>query len=103
MFDYYDTLITPEEVADMLNCGMNTTYWKSMENSKESSTRIYCAGSSYESCWMVIRKKPTWNDCSMWVFCCLKIMLDNEVYIKIILVLMLDNVWRGKKVKFNLY
>ena len=42
------------------------------------------------------------ND-SMWVFCCLKIMLDNEVYIKIILVLMLDNVWRGKKVKFNLY
>lgn len=26
MFDYYDTLITPEEVADMLNCGMNTTY-----------------------------------------------------------------------------
>ena len=73
MFDYYDTLITPEEVADMLNCGMNTTYkllktgknqgdanWKSMENSKESSTRIYCAGSSYESCWMVIRKMPTW-------------------------------------------
>ena len=79
MFDYYDTLITPEEVADMLNCGMNTIYkyilvllsfedrknqgdanWKSMENSKESSTRIYCAGSSYESCWMVIRKIPTW-------------------------------------------
>ena len=26
MFDYYDTLITPEEVADMLGCGMNTTY-----------------------------------------------------------------------------
>ena len=26
MFDYYDTLITPEEVADMLSCGMNTTY-----------------------------------------------------------------------------
>ena len=23
MFDYYDTLITPEEVADMLNCGMS--------------------------------------------------------------------------------
>lgn len=22
MFDYYDTLITPEEVADMLNCGI---------------------------------------------------------------------------------
>ena len=50
-----------------------------------------------------MRKKPTRNDYSMWVFCCLKIMLDNEVYIKIILVLMLDNVWRGKKVKFNLY
>ena len=26
MFDCYDTLITPEEVADMLGCGMNTTY-----------------------------------------------------------------------------
>ena len=26
MFDYYDTLITPEEVADMLGCGINTTY-----------------------------------------------------------------------------
>lgn len=24
MFDCYDTLITPEEVADMLGCGMNT-------------------------------------------------------------------------------
>ena len=23
MFDCYDTLITPEEVADMLGCGMN--------------------------------------------------------------------------------
>ncbi len=73
MFDYYDTLITPEEVADMLGCGMNTTYKllkseknksyedrSSLENSKGSSTRIYCAGSSYESCWMVIRKMPTW-------------------------------------------
>lgn len=28
MFDCYDTLITPEEVADMLGCGMNTTYNK---------------------------------------------------------------------------
>lgn len=26
MYDYYDTLITPEELAEMLNCGMNTTY-----------------------------------------------------------------------------
>lgn len=26
MFDCYDTLITPEEVADTLGCGMNTTY-----------------------------------------------------------------------------
>ena len=26
MRDYYDTLITPENVADMLGCGMNTTY-----------------------------------------------------------------------------
>jgi len=32
-----------------------------MENSKESSARIYCAGSSYESCWMAIRKMPTWR------------------------------------------
>ena len=84
MFDYYDTLITPEEESN--------ANWKSMENSKESGTRIYCAGSSYKSCWMVIGKMPTWNDCSMWVFCCLKIMFDNELYIKIIFVLMLDNV-----------
>ena len=100
MFDYYDTLITPEEVADMLNCGMNTTY-KLLKTGKIkamrigrvwSGTRIYCAGSSYKSCWMVIGKMPTWNDCSMWVFCCLKIMFDNELYIKIIFVLMLDNV-----------
>ena len=72
MFDYYDTLITPEEVADMLNCGMNTTYKllktgkiKAMrigrENSKESGTGIYYAGSSHESYGMVIRKMPTWK------------------------------------------
>ena len=30
MFDYYDTLITPEEVADMLNCGMKTGKIKAM-------------------------------------------------------------------------
>lgn len=26
MYDYYDTLITPKELAEMLNCGMNTAY-----------------------------------------------------------------------------
>ena len=26
MFEYYDLLITPEEAADMLGCGMNTMY-----------------------------------------------------------------------------
>ena len=26
MFDYYDVLITPEDVANILGCGMNTTY-----------------------------------------------------------------------------
>ena len=25
-FEYYDLLITPEEAADMLGCGMNTIY-----------------------------------------------------------------------------
>lgn len=25
MFDYYDVLITPEDVANILGCGMNTT------------------------------------------------------------------------------
>lgn len=39
MFDYYDTLITPEEVADMLNCGMNTTY-KLLKTGKIKAMRI---------------------------------------------------------------
>ena len=39
MFDYYDTLITPEEVADMLNCGMNTTY-KLLKSGKIKAMRI---------------------------------------------------------------
>ena len=26
MLDYYDTLITPEEAAELLGCGMNTIY-----------------------------------------------------------------------------
>ena len=39
MFDYYDTLITPEEVADMLNCGMKTTY-KLLKTGKIKAMRI---------------------------------------------------------------
>ena len=39
MFDYYDTLITPEEVADMLGCGMNTTY-KLLKSGKIKAMRI---------------------------------------------------------------
>lgn len=39
MFDYYDTLITPEEVADMLGCGMNTTY-KLLKSGKIKAMRL---------------------------------------------------------------
>ena len=39
----------------------------------------------------------------MWVFCCLKIMIDNKMYIQIILMFMLNNAWRGKKVKFIVF
>ena len=39
MFDCYDTLITPEEVADMLECGMNTTY-KLLKSGKIKAMRI---------------------------------------------------------------
>ena len=39
MFDCYDTLITPEEVADMLGCGMNTTY-KLLKSGKIKCFRI---------------------------------------------------------------
>ena len=39
MFDYYDSLITPEEVADMLGCGMNTTY-KLLKSGKIKAMRI---------------------------------------------------------------
>lgn len=39
MFDCYDTLITPEEVADMLRCGMNTTY-KLLKSGKIKAMRI---------------------------------------------------------------
>ena len=30
MFDYYDVLITPEDVANILGCGMNTSKIKAM-------------------------------------------------------------------------
>ena len=26
MFEYYDLLVTPEDAADMLGCGMNSIY-----------------------------------------------------------------------------
>ena len=39
MFDCYDTLITPEEVADMLGCGMNTTY-KLLKSGKIKAMRM---------------------------------------------------------------
>lgn len=66
MFDCYDTLITPEEVADMLGCGMNTTYklLKSgkikghedrpiLEDPQESGTGIYYTGIPLEISWVV--------------------------------------------------
>ena len=40
MFDCYDTLITPEEVADMLGCGMNTTY-KLLKSGKIKAMRLF--------------------------------------------------------------
>ena len=39
MFDYYDTLITPEDAADMLGCGMNSIY-KLLNNGKIKAMRI---------------------------------------------------------------
>ena len=45
MFDCYDTLITPEEVADMLGCGMNTTY-KLLKSGKIKAMRIGDLGRS---------------------------------------------------------
>ena len=39
MFDYYDVLITPEEVSNILGCGMNTTY-KLLKTGKIKSMRI---------------------------------------------------------------
>ena len=39
MLDYYDTLITPEEAAQMLGCGMNTIY-KILNSGKLKAMRI---------------------------------------------------------------
>ena len=39
MFDYYDTLITPEEAAELLGCGMNTIY-KILRSGKLKAMRI---------------------------------------------------------------
>ena len=39
MFDYYDVLITPEDVANILGCGMNTTY-KLQKTGKIKAMRI---------------------------------------------------------------
>lgn len=39
MFDYYDVLITPEDVANILGCGMNTTY-KLLKTGKIKAMRI---------------------------------------------------------------
>jgi len=39
MFDYYETLITPEEAADMLGIGMNGIY-KLLNSQKIKALRI---------------------------------------------------------------
>lgn len=39
MFDYYDVLITPEDVANIPGCGMNTTY-KLLKTGKIKAMRI---------------------------------------------------------------
>ncbi len=39
MFDYYDTLITPEKAAEILGCGMNTMY-KILKSGKLKAMRI---------------------------------------------------------------
>ena len=39
MFEYYETLITPEEAADMLHCGMNAIY-KLLNDGKIKAMRI---------------------------------------------------------------
>ena len=47
MFDCYDTLITPEEVADMLGCGMNTTY-KLLKSGKSGKIKAMRIGRSWK-------------------------------------------------------
>ena len=39
MFEYYDVVITPEEAADMLGCGMNTIY-RVLKEGKLKAMRI---------------------------------------------------------------
>lgn len=39
MFEHYDTLITPEEAAELLGCGMNTIY-KVLKSGKLKAMRI---------------------------------------------------------------
>lgn len=39
MFDYYDTLITPEEAARILGCGKNSIY-KILKSGKLKAIRI---------------------------------------------------------------
>jgi len=39
MFDYYETLITPDKAAEMLGCGMNTMY-KLLNAGKLKAMRI---------------------------------------------------------------
>jgi len=39
MYDYYETLITPDEAASMLGCGMNTMY-KLLNAGKLKAMRI---------------------------------------------------------------
>ena len=59
MFDCYDTLITPEEVADMLGCGMNTTY-KLLKSGKIKAMESADPGRSpREQCRNILYKNPT--------------------------------------------
>lgn len=39
MFEYYETLITPEDAAEMLGCGMNSIY-KLLNSGKIKAMRI---------------------------------------------------------------
>ena len=39
MFEYYETLITPQEAADMIGCGMNSMY-KLLNGQKIKAFRI---------------------------------------------------------------